>query len=156
MLVDRLELTGGGSHEDPDAFVIGASAYMGHWEKEATAFVRQHSALLSNRPVWIFSSGPVGPDQVDAKGRDQLEAARPREFAELPELVNPREQKVFFGAYDPLRKGGAFVERLVMKAPAIRDAMPAGDFRDWPAIEAWARDIAGALEVDRARLAVPV
>jgi menaquinone-dependent protoporphyrinogen oxidase len=29
--------------------------------------------------------------------------------------------------------------------PAIRDLLPAGDFRDWPAIEAWAREIAAAL-----------
>jgi menaquinone-dependent protoporphyrinogen oxidase len=30
--------------------------------------------------------------------------------------------------------------------PAARDILPAGDFRDWPAIEAWAREIAAALE----------
>jgi menaquinone-dependent protoporphyrinogen oxidase len=29
--------------------------------------------------------------------------------------------------------------------PAIREAMPYGDFRDWPEIEAWAEGIAREL-----------
>jgi menaquinone-dependent protoporphyrinogen oxidase len=31
--------------------------------------------------------------------------------------------------------------------PAARAALPAGDFRDWPAIEAWAAQIAAELAV---------
>ena len=30
--------------------------------------------------------------------------------------------------------------------PAARNALPAGDFRDWPAIEAWAEGIATELQ----------
>jgi menaquinone-dependent protoporphyrinogen oxidase len=30
--------------------------------------------------------------------------------------------------------------------PAIREALPAGDFRDWPAIEAWADGIGRQLQ----------
>jgi menaquinone-dependent protoporphyrinogen oxidase len=30
-------------------------------------------------------------------------------------------------------------------APAGKEAMPAGDFRDWPAIDAWAAEIAADL-----------
>jgi menaquinone-dependent protoporphyrinogen oxidase len=33
--------------------------------------------------------------------------------------------------------------------PAVKDAHPAGDFRDWPAIEAWAHGIAEALKKER-------
>jgi menaquinone-dependent protoporphyrinogen oxidase len=29
--------------------------------------------------------------------------------------------------------------------PAARDALPAGDYRDWPAIDAWATQIAAEL-----------
>jgi menaquinone-dependent protoporphyrinogen oxidase len=29
--------------------------------------------------------------------------------------------------------------------PAARRVLPAGDFRDWPAIEAWAHEIAAGL-----------
>jgi menaquinone-dependent protoporphyrinogen oxidase len=38
-------------------------------------------------------------------------------------------------------------ERFMHLMPAsARNAMPAGDFRDWPAIDAWAAEIAGALQ----------
>jgi menaquinone-dependent protoporphyrinogen oxidase len=30
--------------------------------------------------------------------------------------------------------------------PAGRDALPSGDFRDWPTIDAWADQIAAALQ----------
>jgi menaquinone-dependent protoporphyrinogen oxidase len=36
--------------------------------------------------------------------------------------------------------------RFMRLAPASRNALPAGDFRDWPAIEAWAGTIARELE----------
>lgn len=128
-----------------DAFVIGSAAYMFHWEKEAAAFVRRHVSTLASHPVWLFSSGPIGPDKIDKDGNDVVEASRPKEFQEFAELIQPRDMQVFFGAYDPFRKEATFVERLVVKMPAIRDAMPAGDFRDWPAIEAWAEGIAHEL-----------
>lgn len=128
--------------EEFDAFVIGSSAYMGHWEREAAAFVRENADLLRTRPVWLFSSGPVGTDLVDRQGHDVLEASRPREFTEFSTLVQPRDEEVFFGRYDPEHKGATLAERLVMRVPAIRESMPAGDFRDWPAIEAWADGIA--------------
>ena len=34
-----------------------------------------------------------------------------------------------------------------LKMPAVREALPAGDFRDWPAIEAWAGEIARELSL---------
>jgi menaquinone-dependent protoporphyrinogen oxidase len=132
-----------------DAFVIGAAAYMFHWLKEATRFVKRHRAVLRERPVWLFSSGPLGTDAVDEQGRDVLEATRPREFDELHDLVDPRGERVFFGAWDPDAPPVGLGERLLRHLPAS-DAMPAGDFRDWPAIDAWAAEIAGELDVVQA------
>lgn len=128
-----------------DAFVVGSAAYMGVWEKEAAAFVREHVSELASRPVWLFSSGPVGTEKVDKQGHDVVDASRPKEFAEFADLVHPRDEKIFFGAYDPFREDATFAEKLIIKVPAIRDALPAGDFRDWPAIEAWAEGIAREL-----------
>lgn len=135
----------------PDAFdavVIGAAAYMGHWMSEATRYVRRYGDALAARPVWLFSSGPVGTEAVDAKGRDVLQASRPVEADELSRTTNARELRVFYGAFDPDAPRVGLVERLgapFLRMPAIRDAMPTGDFRDWAAIDAWADGIADAL-----------
>jgi len=128
-----------------DAFVIGGAAYMFHWLKEATRFVKRHRTALADRPVWMFSSGPLGTDLVDERGRDVLESTRPKEFDDLEALVRPRGVRVFFGAWDPDRPPIGVGERFVRLMPASRAAMPAGDFRDWPAIDGWAAEIAAAL-----------
>ena len=128
-----------------DAFVVGSAAYMFHWEKAAVAFVRRNRAALAAKPVWLFSSGPLGSEAVDAQGRDQRLAAIPKEAAEMLEAVSAREHRVFFGAYERDRKPIGIAERLVSIMPAAKEAMPEGDFRDWPEIEAWAAGIAAAL-----------
>lgn len=136
------------------AIVIGSAAYMGGWMGEATAFVRHHRDVLAFRPVWLFSSGPVGSERLDAKGRDQLVAARPKEFEEFARTIQPRGEQVFFGAYDPDAEAVGAAEGLMARfmrlVPAVRNVLPAGDFRDWAAIDAWAEGIAQEL-----RQAVP-
>ncbi len=140
---------GAGSVVAYDAFVIGSAAYMGSWLGDASAFVRRYHDVLASRPVWLFSSGPTGSAAVDAKGRDQLIASEPKEFAEFARTIRPRGERVFFGAYDPdappvgLAEG--LMARFMRASPAIREAVPAGDFRDWQAIEAWANEIAADL-----------
>ena len=137
---------------DYDGFVIGSAAYQGRWLSEATRLVRQHRDLLASRPVWLFSSGPIGTELVDAKGRDVIETSRPAEFAEFAESIHPRDQRIFFGAFDPDAEPVVAIERLggwFMRIPAIRKALPAGDFRDWPQIDAWAEGIALELEASR-------
>ena len=125
-----------------DAFVIGSAAYLFHWLKEATGFVRRNRAVLAGKPVWLFNSGPLGTEPLDAEGRDQKVAAVPKEIAELRQVVNARDHRVFFGAYERDRKPIGLGERFVSLMPAARDALPDGDFRDWPEIEAWAAGIA--------------
>lgn len=128
-----------------DAFVVGSAAYMFHWLKEASGFVKRNREVLTSRPVWIFSSGPVGTDLVDKDGRDILEASEPKEFAELRVTLHPRDAHVFFGAWDPDAPPANVAERLFRMMPVSRDLLPVGDFRDWPAIDAWADSIAAEL-----------
>ena len=133
------------------AFVVGGAAYMGSWLKEATDFVRAHAIELAERPTWLFSSGPIGSEQVDKTGRPVVETSVPREFAELGPRVHARDLRVFFGAYDPGQPPVGIAERLAspfMRRAVVRDAT-AGDFRDWPAIEAWAGAIADTLDAER-------
>ena len=128
-----------------DAFVIGSAAYMFHWMKEAAELVRHNRAVLAKKPVWLFSSGPLGTEPLDEKGRDQKVTAVPKEIPALSAAVNARDHRVFFGAYERHRKPIGLGERLVSIMPAARDALPEGDFRDWPEIEAWASGIASDL-----------
>jgi len=128
-----------------DAFVVGSAAYMFHWLGDAKAFVKRNRALLAERPTWLFSSGPTGTDTVDAEGRDLLEVTAPKEFAEFRDAIHPRGEQVFYGAIDPDAKPIGLAERLTAIMPLPADAIPKGDFRDWPAIDAWADTIAGAL-----------
>ncbi len=123
-----------------DAFVIGSAAYMGFWLKEAADFARRNQAILAARPVWLFSSGPLGTETKDPQGRDLRATTEPREFAELKQTLNPRGTRVFFGALFPDKLG--FSERLVRSMPAGRGLLPEGDFRDWQEIDSWAQSIA--------------
>ena len=102
--------------------------------------MRRNQAVLANRPVWLFSSGPLGTETTDAQGRDLREAAAPKELAELTQAITPRDHRVFFGALDRTRLG--FPERLLRMLPAGRELLLEGDFRDWADIETWARGIA--------------
>jgi menaquinone-dependent protoporphyrinogen oxidase len=129
-----------------DAYVIGSALYMGHWMKEAKQFAIKNSAILSARPVWLFSSGPTGTKQIDAKGRDRLDpkVSGPKELDELREKLRFRDHRIFFGAFDPTDLD--FFSRQFFKSTTIREATPIGDFRDWKEIEAWTNRIATSLE----------
>ena len=64
-----------------DGFVVGSAAHMYRWLREATKFVRRNRKTLAKRPLWLFSSGQVGTDLVDDKGRDIFDTSRPNELA---------------------------------------------------------------------------
>ena len=130
---------------DYDAFVIGSAVFMGKWMKEAKQFVARNKETLATRPVWLFSSGPIGRDEKDAKGREPREVAvSPEEIAELKSVVSPRDHRVFFGGLDSRKVGigGWFIRRL----PAGSKALVEGDFRNWNEIGEWATSIVKELE----------
>jgi menaquinone-dependent protoporphyrinogen oxidase len=88
---------------------------------------------------------PVGSEPVDAKGRDQKVTAVPKGIPELCQEIGARDHHVFFGAYQRDRRPVGLAERFMSLMPATTEGLPEGDFRDWPEIEAWAAEIAGAL-----------
>ena len=132
-----------GDLDDYDAYVIGSAAYMFSWLHEATDFVRRHAGLLKTKPVWLFSSGPIGPKKVDDNGRDVLETSMPKEFGEFEEAIHPRGRQVFFGAFDHTKLSVA--HRIVYSMPAMKGVLVDGDWRDWDAIDDWAKSIASYL-----------
>ena len=126
-----------------DAFVIGSATYAMHWVRDASAFVRMNLELLRLRPVWLFSSGPLGTETATPDGREVRESAEPKEMAEFVDAVRPEQHRVFYGVLDPDKLG--FGERVIWERPAGRDLLPGGDFRDWSEIEEWAKAIASEL-----------
>jgi menaquinone-dependent protoporphyrinogen oxidase len=116
------------------AVVLGSAVYAGSWMKEAVAFVHRFAEPLAERPVWLFSSGPLGHDVED-------EEEQPRQLKEMEGIIGPIDHRMFFGALDRSKLG--FGERMIVKAVKAPD----GDFRDWDAIRDWAEGIARELGV---------
>jgi len=116
-----------------DAVILGSAVYVGRWMDTATAFVARHEEALKARPLWLFSSGPLGepPQPIDPLG--EVNATRDR--------LGARDHRVFTGRLDRGRLG--FLERAMTSAVKAPD----GDFRDWNDVEDWAGGIAAALAV---------
>ena len=130
-----------------DAVVIGSAAYYFRWIRKAVEFVRRNRAALAERPVWLFSSGPLGTKATDSQGRDLCSVTVPKEIAEFREAIHPRDHRVFFGALERDKLG--LIHGLMLKLPVNKDnaVFPLGDFRNWSDIETWAGSIAEELKV---------
>lgn len=114
------------------AVVVGSAVYMGKWLPEAAAFVRRHAVALHAVPVWLFSSGPLGFEAPVPPGD-------PEPLDDMMEAARAHGHRVFSGRLEKDHLG--LGERLIAKVVHA----PAGDFRDWEAIRAWAREIGAAL-----------
>jgi menaquinone-dependent protoporphyrinogen oxidase len=111
-----------------EAVVIGSAVYMGRWMDPAMAFVRRFGPALAQRPVWLFSSGPLGePAKPDG---DPVDADAVRA------VTGARDHRTFPGRLDRSELG--LGERLVVKGVRA----PYGDFRPWSDIADWAMGIA--------------
>jgi len=124
-----------GSVADYGAVVLGGGLYAGRWHKDARRFVRRHRRALAERPLWLFSSGPL-----DA-------SASERDIPPVPGVKRIMERldakgHVTFGGRLEEGAEGWFARMIVRNGKG-------GDFRDFPRIEEWAAQVADAL------LAVP-
>jgi menaquinone-dependent protoporphyrinogen oxidase len=138
-----------------DAFVVGSGVYMGSWLSEPLEFLRRERERLATRPTWLFSSGPLPGSSKEQPDADPLtNALGPadgpgsggrKKVDALSASIRPRDHRVFQGAFDPKDAPKAMSERIVRLMPAARKILPPGDFRDWDAIAAWAREIAVTL-----------
>ena len=100
-----------------------------------------HAEELRQRPVWLFSSGPVGDPS--------LPATEPSDAAELAAEIGAREHVVFPGALHRELLGAR--ERLAVRLVRADD----GDYRDWAAVRAWADRIAAELRTRAVLAGVP-
>jgi menaquinone-dependent protoporphyrinogen oxidase len=122
--------------ESYDAVIIGSAVYTGHWLAPAKDLVYRYLDALASRPVWLFSSGPVG----DPSGKlSQAMRKDPVDVAALSTATHARGHVMFAGKLDPKT-----LSRPQHAALLIFRGLN-GDFRDWSAIREWARGIAQEL-----------
>jgi menaquinone-dependent protoporphyrinogen oxidase len=112
-----------------DAVVLGSAVYAGRWLEAARGYAARHADVLRTRPVWLFSSGPIGeppfpPDE-------------PYDVAAVRNLTGARSHRTFPGRLDKQRL--SFGERAMVTAMRA----PVGDFRDWDTVRGWGEEIAG-------------
>jgi menaquinone-dependent protoporphyrinogen oxidase len=115
-----------------DGVVIGSAVYAGRWLEPARKLIERETATLAYKPVWLFSSGPIGDS---GKPREE-----PAEIARLRESAHAIDHHVFSGKLDKSHLG--FAERAMLAVVHTGD----GDFRSWEDIRAWSLGIAQTLE----------
>ena len=110
-----------------DAVVLGSALYAAHWQRDANRFVIRHLAALRDRPVWVFSSGPLDRRLAAANLPITPQAE------EIVAAVGYRGHRTFGGRLDPEAPG---IDAQTLATHQV------GDFRDWTAIREWAGSIA--------------
>jgi menaquinone-dependent protoporphyrinogen oxidase len=119
-----------------DAVVVGSAVYLGRWMPEARAFLHENRAALRRRPVWLFSSGPIG----HTAGPEQ-------DAVDTDELIDEVQARGYAGFAGRLRRADLDLdERLAVGRLHVEE----GDYRDWTRIREWAEEIADALAVHTA------
>jgi menaquinone-dependent protoporphyrinogen oxidase len=129
------------SLEAYEAVVLGAPLIMFHWHKDARRFLGRHRKALVERPVAVFALGPV-QEPHDEKEWQDSRAQFDTDLAAFPWLT-PIARELFGGTFDPAK--------LRFPLNVLAGKAPASDARDWPAIRAWASDVAAKLQPAVAR-----
>lgn len=117
-----------------DALVLGSGVYAGHWLRPAREFVEVHEGELKRRPVWLFSSGPVGDPPKPLEN--------PAEVTAVAKRIGSRGHRLFAGKIEGSDLG------ISEKALVALVRAPDGDFRPWSEISTWAESIAQHLRED--------
>jgi menaquinone-dependent protoporphyrinogen oxidase len=126
-----------GSLHGVDAVVLGSAVHGRQWLDEAVNFVNTNRQAVHNRPFWTFSVG-----MPDALPKAVRKIARTEENAIINQLgdLRPRGHRLFSGVVKPSQF--PLASRIFLRLARGRY----GDFRDWPAIDGWALEIADQLD----------
>ena len=111
------------------AMVIGSAIRMGKWLPEATEFVKSNQSTLATAPTACFLvCATLHEDTVETRTKvlTYLNPIRP--------ILKPTSIGLFAGKmnYDTL----SLLDRAM-----VQSKVPQGDWRNWDAIRAWARDL---------------
>lgn len=129
------------SIDEYNAVILGSAIYMGQWMKEARQFVDRFEDDLKSRPVWIFTSGPIGDDPFPKED--------PPETPAMMERTGAQEYRSFSGRLDRSKLGlGEKIVATVVRAPE-------GDYRNWTSIRDWAKSVAAEIKSGATTLPEP-
>jgi menaquinone-dependent protoporphyrinogen oxidase len=114
------------------AVILGSPLYGGHWQRETAGFLKRHRVDLTRLPVAVFALGPRGkPGEADWDHAERQLSAILRKY---PWLRPVSRQLV-----------GAVIVPSKLRFPFSH--MPACDWRDWDAIDAWADSLPPLLAI---------
>lgn len=114
-----------------DGFVVGSAIFAGRWLESPRRFLERLTPRLRGRPLWLFSSGPLGPPPYPRQV--------PVDVLPMLTAVSNVRHRVFPGRLDrSLLSQGEDAVVLALRAPE-------GDFRNWDDVRAWGESIAGQL-----------
>jgi menaquinone-dependent protoporphyrinogen oxidase len=116
------------------AIVIGSSVYMARWEDSALGLLRRERTTLARRPVWLFSSGPVGNGKTTR--RPEM-VPHPEAVVELADEIGVRGSAMFGGRVAADEPG--------FDIEVMAQAGLTGDWRDLGRVRAWSHAIAIAI-----------
>ena len=122
--------------EGYDAVVIGGALYANRWPGDIRRFVKRNAKSLRVKPVWMFSSGPLGGNAAEEDKPPTLQVRT------LMDRADAKEHVTFGGRLTSDAKG--FIASRMARSVA-------GDWRDPRRIHAFAESIARSLGV----IAVP-
>lgn len=109
-----------------DAAIIGSALYGRRWMPDADHYVRRQARHLTNRPTYLFQSGPC---RVATPGVTPM--ASPRAVRRIIRRAGLADPVTFSGRIDPTQPPTWRWTRWNATSVA------SGDFRDWNVIRAW-------------------
>ena len=134
--VDVIEMKSVSSLEGYNAVVIGGPFYMGKVIGDVGKFIGRNRDALAKLPLAAFAVGmaPLGKDPADTENAM-------KKLLKTLDPLQPVAVTIFAGKVDPSKL--SFLQKwMVEKAKS-----PVGDFRDWNAIAAWAKELPGKMNV---------
>ena len=124
------------------AVIVGSALHLGQWDREAVAYLKHQAADLSERPTWLFQTGPCEPASASAQ------PAVPHAVQKLCFGIGIDDPITFGGSLDPATTAGHISHWLSSGHDET------GAFRDWQQISQWAGTVADRLDASRSLITV--
>ena len=119
-----------------DQVIIGGAIHKDNWMSEAIEFVKANQKILQQLPVAYFFTC-LKLHKLNPKGDLEAKEYSDKLHAMVPQ-VKPVSIGGFAGVLDYSNMG--FFSRIILKAILYKKGIKEGDYRDWDAIHAWAKD----------------